>query len=181
MTVAKGLGGGYIPLGATLYSDAIGQVIAKADGAVNTGHTFTGHTLACAAAAAVQEIIIRDRLVKQVRSQGEKLRELVKQHLAHLEAVGDIRGRGYFLGVELVSNRDSKQAFDPALKLTEVIRRRTLEAGLICYPVSGTIDGVSGDVVIIAPPYNASSGELEEIADKLANGLRLALAEIQAA
>ena len=88
---------------------------------------------------------------------------------------------GYFLGVELVSDRDTKQAFNPALRLTEVIRHRTLEAGLICYPVSGTIDGVNGDVVIIAPPYNASSGELEEIAEKLAGGLQLALADIKAA
>lgn len=181
MMVAKGLGGGYIPLGATLYSDAIGQVIAEADGPVNSGHTFTGHTLACAAAVAIQEIIIRDTLIERVRSHGEQLRELVADHTGHFDAVGDIRGRGYFLGVELVSDRDTKQAFDPALRLTEVIRHRTLEAGLICYPVSGTIDGVNGDVIIIAPPYNASSGELEEIAVKLARGLQLALADINAA
>jgi len=181
MMVAKGLGGGYIPLGATLYSDAIGRLIAEADGPVNSGHTFTGHTLACAAAAAIQEIIVRDQLIERVRAQGKDLRQLVADHVGHLDAVGDIRGRGYFLGVELVSDRDRKQAFDPALELTEVVRRRTLEAGLICYPVSGTIDGVSGDVVIIAPPYNASSGELEEIAEKLALGLQLALADIKAA
>lgn len=181
MTIAKGLGGGYVPIGAVLYSETIGRAITEADGAVNSGHTFTGHTLACAAATAVQEIIIRDDLIQHVKSQGESLLASLGERLGNLEAVGDIRGRGHFAGVELVADREQKRAFDPALKLTEVIRRRTLESGLICYPVSGTIDGVNGDVVIIAPPYNATLGELEEITDKLATGLQLALSEINAA
>ena len=154
---------------------------ADADGAVNSGHTFSGHTLACAAATAVQEIVIRDRLVEQVNVQGETLLALLGESLDHLDAVGDIRGRGYFVGVELVADRERKRAFDPALQLTEVIRRRTLEKGLICYPVSGTIDGVSGDAVIIAPPFNATTSELEEIIDKLAEGLQLALTDVNAA
>jgi adenosylmethionine-8-amino-7-oxononanoate aminotransferase len=181
MTSAKSLGGGYVPLGAVLYSNKIGELITSVDGAPNTGHTFTGHTLGCAAAAMVQEIVQRDGLVDRVRSQGETLLSTVRQLIGDFDAVGDIRGRGHFIGIEFVSDRATRQAFDPALQLTEKFRARTLEAGLICYPVSGTIDGSSGDVVIIAPPYNASRTELEEIVDKLATGVALALADINAA
>ena len=181
MTIAKGLGGGYVPLGASLYSDAVAAEIIAADGGLNSGHTFTGHTLACAAASAVQEIVLRDALVARVHARGASFLADIKQGVGDLAAVGDIRGRGYFVGIELVADRDSKRAFDPALQLTEVVRHRTLEAGLICYPVSGTIDGESGDVVILAPPYNASDAELDEIADKLSQGVRLALQDINAA
>lgn len=180
MTIAKGLGGGYVPLGAVLYAQQIGESILAADGALNTGHTFTGHTLACAAACAVQEIMLRDRLVEHVQARGARLLIELRSRLAHIEAVGDVRGRGYFIGVELVADRDSRRPFDASLQLTEVVRARTLQLGLICYPVGGTIDGVSGDVVIIAPPYNASDAELEEIADKLERGLQLALQDIAA-
>lgn len=180
MTVAKGLGGGYVPLGAVLYSQKIAEPIVAADGGVNTGHTFTGHTLACAAAAKVQDIVARDKLLERVQQQGPRLLSDLTDAIGSLEAVGDIRGRGHLLGIELVADRSSKEPFAPALQLTEVIRARTLEAGLICYPVSGTLDGVSGDVVIIAPPYNATAAELDEIIDKLSSGLRRALTDIKA-
>lgn len=181
MTIAKGLGGGYIPLGAVAYSQQIADTIIASDGAINTGHTFTGHTLACAAAAAVQDIVVRDQLVQRVKTQSAALRERLLNSVGHIDAVGDIRVRGYFAGVELVADRDSRHPFDADLTLTEIVRARTLQEGLICYPVSGTIDGVNGDVVIIAPPYNASDAELDEIADKLGRGLQLALADIGAA
>lgn len=181
MTIAKGLGGGFIPLGAVAYSRRLGDAIIAADGAPNTGHTFTGHTLGCAAAAAVQEIVLRDRLVARVKTQSAQFRERIETSVGHLDAVGDIRVRGYFAGIELVADRDSKKAFDPQLKLTDTVRARTLQQGLICYPVSGTIDGAHGDVVILAPPYNASDAELDEIVAKLASGLQLALADIKAA
>jgi adenosylmethionine-8-amino-7-oxononanoate aminotransferase len=181
MIVAKGLGGGYVPIGAVLYSDEIGGRINSSDGCPNTGHTFTGHTLACTAAATVQEIVQRDKLVERVRVQGIALLSDLHQAIGGIEAVGDIRGRGHFIGVELVSDRGTRQPFDPSLNLTEILRARTLEAGLICYPVSGTVDGVCGDVAIIAPPYNASASELDEIVDKFARSLVLALADIHAA
>lgn len=178
MTIAKGLGGGYVPLGAVMYAQQIGDAIAAVDGVPNTGHTFTGHTLACAAACAVQEIVVRDKLLERVRTQGARFLAGLTARLEHIEAVGDLRGRGYFVGVELVADRDSRQPFDPALQLTEIIRARTLQEGLICYPVSGTVDGVHGDVAILAPPYNSSDAELDEITDKFARGLQLALADI---
>jgi adenosylmethionine-8-amino-7-oxononanoate aminotransferase len=181
MTVAKGVGGGYIPLGAVMSAQQIGDTIIAADGAVNTGHTFTGHTLACAAAAAVQDIVVRDGLVERVQRKSGELQQRLNDGVGDLVAVGDIRVRGFFAGIELVADRDNRRPFDPALNLTEIVRARTLQEGLICYPVSGTVDGVHGDVVILAPPYNASDSELDEITDKLSRGLRLALADINAA
>jgi adenosylmethionine-8-amino-7-oxononanoate aminotransferase len=123
----------------------------------------------------------RDGLVDRVRSQGEILLSDVREAVGKFDAVGDIRGRGHFIGIEFVSDRATKKAFDPALQLTEKFRARTLEAGMICYPVSGTIDGVGGDVAIIAPPYIASRPELDEIIDKLVTGVSNALADINAA
>jgi len=180
MTIAKGLGGGFVPLGATLYSDKIAGPIFETDGGPNTGHTFTGHTLACAAAAKVQEIVRRDRLVDHVRDQGKILLSRLRESVGDIDAVGDIRGRGHFFGVELVANRDTKQPFDAELNLTDVLRFRTLEAGLILYLVNGTIDGVVGDVAIVSPPYIAGETEIDEIMDKFATSLRLALSDIGA-
>jgi adenosylmethionine-8-amino-7-oxononanoate aminotransferase len=180
MTVAKGLGGGYIPLGAVLYSDEIGDAMAAADGGPNSGHTFSGHTLACAAAARVQEVIVRDQLLDRVKSGGRKLMTDLWATIGDIEAVGDIRGRGYFIGVELVADRHTKEPFDPALQLADRLRARTLEAGLICYPVSGTVDGVRGDVAILAPPYIASDMELEAIVGMFATGLTRSLGDIGA-
>jgi adenosylmethionine-8-amino-7-oxononanoate aminotransferase len=179
MTCAKALGGGYVPLGAVLYSESVGDPITREDGAPNTGHTFSGHTLACAAAAKVQEIVQRDKLLEHVRVQGDVLLAGIIDAVSDIDAVGDVRGRGYFVGVELVSDKETKKPFDPSLRLTEVIRTNTLDAGLICYPVSGTVDGVNGDVVVIAPPYIANPAEIDEIVDKFSVGLRRSLVEIQ--
>ena len=180
MTSAKSLGGGYVPLGAILYSEKVAGPIIATDSAPNTGHTFTGHTLACAAAAKVQEIVRRDNLLDSVKTQGALLLTKLRQAIGGIEAVGDIRGRGYFVGVELVADRRTKQPFDPSLQLAETLKKQTMDAGLICYPVSGTIDGVRGDVVIIAPPYIAGESEIDEIVDKFAGSLPRALADIGA-
>jgi len=180
MTSAKSLGGGYVPLGATLYSEKVAGPIIANDSAPNTGHTFTGHTLACAAAAKVQEIVRRDNLLERVNTQGELLLTRLRQAIGDIEAVGDIRGRGHFVGVELVADRPTKRPFDPSLQLADTLKKQTLDAGLICYPVSGTIDGVHGDVAIIAPPYIAGESEIDEIVDKFADSLPRALADIGA-
>ena len=179
--IGKGLGGGYVPIGAVLYTDAVQRPIFERSGGINTGHTFTGHTLACAAAAKVQEVVIRDDLTTRVNERGSQLIAALKESTGHLEAVGDIRGRGYFIGIECVADKSTGKPFEPHLNLAERIRERTLEAGLICYPVNGTIDGRHGDVAIISPPYNASNGELDELLSKFRAGLTRALADIGAA
>ena len=178
MAMAKGLGGGYVPLGATIFSDRLGEPILAKSGGPNTGHTFTGHTLACAAATAVQEIMIRDHLVERVRIDGQLFQDRLRERLGDLEAVGDIRGRGFFVGIELVKDRNTKQPFDPDLALYNRIRLQMMEDGLICYPVGGTLDGEQGDVAILAPPYIATENELQEIIDKFDRGLRRVLDDI---
>jgi adenosylmethionine-8-amino-7-oxononanoate aminotransferase len=181
MAVAKGLAGGYVPLGATLYHDRVATVLEERVGGPMTGHTFTGHTLACAAGVAVQRVVIRDRLVERVAEDGPGLMAGLKERLDDLDALGDVRGRGFFIGLEFVADRASKRPFASTLGLHQRIRSRSLDNGLICYPMGGNVDGVAGDTVIIAPPYNATSAELDEIVDKLELSIRQALAELTAA
>ena len=175
MSVAKGLAAGYLPLGAAIYSQKVSDVIAKAYGGPMTGHTFTGHTACCAAGVAVQKIIQRDKLVERVKAYEPKLKKMIAEATQGIEAVGDIRGRGYFIGTELVSNRETKKPFDGSLKLYMHIRQQALENGLICYPVGGNVDGINGDVVILAPPYNSTDAELEEMVSKMATSIRQVL------
>lgn len=172
MSVAKGLAAGYLPLGAAIYSDKVSNVIMSVHGAPMTGHTFTGHTACCAAAVAVQKIVAREKLVERVAKNESKIKDMLKTALASVEAVGDIRGRGHFIATELVKDRASKKPFDATHKLYMKIRQQALANGLICYPVGGNVDGINGDVVILAPPYNATDAELTEIVDKTAKSIK---------
>ena len=181
MPVAKGLGGGYVPLGATLYHRRIADVLEAVSGGPMTGHTFTGHTLACAAGLAVQRIVERDGLVERVRRDGPALQHHCVTRWAQSmpsRLGGRLRGRGFFVGVEFVADRATNEPFDPALALHLRIRRQSLDHGLICYPMGGNVDGTRGDTVIIAPPYNASADDLDEIVERFADSVQAALAEI---
>jgi adenosylmethionine-8-amino-7-oxononanoate aminotransferase len=177
MSVAKGLAAGYLPLGAAIYSSKVAEAIHGTYGAPSTGHTFTGHTACCAAGVAVQKIITRERLVERVRDKEGSLKAMLGEALRGVDAVGNIRGRGYFIAIELVADRKTKAPFDAGHRLFMRIRQRGLENGLICYPVGGNVDGINGDVVILAPPYNASDLELDEIVSKTARSVRQVLAE----
>lgn len=179
MPISKSLGGGYIPLGAAVYGHKVRDAITTAYGGPMTGHTFTGHTAACAAGVAVQKIIKRDRLLERVRSNSPRFFHLVRNSLNGVEAVGDVRGRGYFLGVELVADRATKVPFPAEKKLFLKVRKRAFENGLICYPSGGNVDGFSGDTIILAPRYNSPDSELEEIADKLGMSVRQALSDVR--
>jgi adenosylmethionine-8-amino-7-oxononanoate aminotransferase len=171
MAVAKGLAGGYLPLGVAVYNERIAGPILARHGAPLTGHTFTGHTAACAAGVAVQTIVARERLVEKVATDGVYLMDRLREALGQRDYVGDLRGRGFFLGIELVADRERKEPFDPALQLFAKLRDRSFANGLICYPTGGNIDGVRGDQIILAPPYNATRAELDEIVEKLARSL----------
>ena len=171
MSVAKGLAGGYLPLGAAIFSERLWEPLAARYGGLMTGHTFSGHTAACAAGVAVQGLIERDGLLDKVRRDGVYLMDLLRQALAERPYVGDIRGRGFFIGIELVADRVSREPYDPSLQLFARVRDRSFANGLICYPSGGNVDGVKGDHIIIAPPYNAARAELDEIADKLQRSL----------
>ena len=176
MSVAKGLAAGYLPLGAAIYTDRVAEPIMRVHGAPMTGHTFTGHTACCAAGVAVQKIVAREGLVAKVRANESKLKKIIAEALAGVEAVGDIRGRGHFIATELVADRKTRNPFDGALKLFMDVRQQALANGLICYPVGGNVDGVNGDVVILAPPYNSTDAELTEMVDKMATSIKQVLA-----
>ena len=175
MCIAKGLAGGYIPLGATLVTAPVAAPIHSEHGAFMTGHTFTGHTAACAAGLAVQHIVERDRLIDRVRTVGATFQETIRRSLSRFDEVGDVRGRGFFIGIELVRDRRTRVPFPPERYLSFDVGARAFADGLICYPCSGNVDGTAGDTIIVAPPYNASDGELEEIVTKLARAVDGAL------
>jgi adenosylmethionine-8-amino-7-oxononanoate aminotransferase len=175
MAIAKGLAGGYVPLGATLCTAPVSAPILSAHGAFMTGHTFTGHTAACAAGLAVQQIIERDRLLERVHIAGGAFQAAVRDALSKFDEIGDVRGRGFFVGVEIVRDRKTRDPFPSERAMSFDIGRRAFQAGLICYPCSGNVDGSAGDTIILAPPYNANDAELEEIVTKLASAVDSAL------
>lgn len=171
MAVAKGLAGGYLPLGVAVYHERLAGPLYERHGGPLTGHTFTGHTAACAAGVAVQRIVERDGLVEKCARDGEYLSAALKERLGERAYVGDIRGRGLFIGIELVADRERKEPFDPSLRLFARVRDQAFANGLICYPTGGNVDGVRGDQIILSPPFIATRAELDEIVDKLANSL----------
>ena len=177
MAVAKGLAGGYLPLGATVYSSAIAAVLEAADGGPLTGHTFSGHTAACAAGVAVQTIIGRDGLLERVRTAGTEFQRTLRAALARYDAVGDVRGRGFLVGVELVADRATRAPFAAERALAETIGQCAFEDGLICYATGGNVDGIDGDTILLAPPYIASDAELEEITARFVQAVGRGLAQ----
>ncbi|OZI36478.1 aspartate aminotransferase family protein [Bordetella genomosp. 1] len=176
ITIAKGLGGGYQPIGAVMAQARIVDAMQRGSGFFQHGHTYLGHATACAASLAVQEVIHRDGLLERVRTQGAGLRERLAARLGEHAHVGDIRGRGLFLGVELVADRASRAVFDPALTLHARIKREAMARGLMVYPMGGTIDGRQGDHVLIAPPFIISDDELDQLTDRLAGAIDAAIA-----
>jgi adenosylmethionine-8-amino-7-oxononanoate aminotransferase len=179
MTVAKGLGGGYQAIGAVMVQQHVFDVFAQGSGQFKHGHTYVGHPVACAAALAVQQIVWRDGLVAAAHVQGLALRQRLVDVFGAHPNVGDIRGRGLFLAIEMVQDRVSKQAFDPALALNARIRNEAMQRGLMVYAMGGTIDGVHGDHVLLAPPFNVQNHELDMIVERLSDAVAAALEGLQ--
>jgi len=178
MAIAKGLGGGYQPIGAVMVGARVIDAIAAGSGLFQHGHTYIGHPVACSAALAVQKVLERDALVQRCARQGDRLRACLEQTFGPHPHVGDVRGRGLFVALELVRDRASKDPFDPAAKLHAKVKRAALDAGLMCYPMGGTIDGVQGDHVLVAPPFIVTDAELDQIVVRLARALDVAVAQV---
>lgn len=175
LAIAKGLGAGYQPIGATLCSSEIYDVIAAGSGFFQHGHTYQAHPTACAGSLAVLQTMESEGLIDRVNAVGGKLKaELVSQFGQHAN-IGDIRGRGLFLGLEVVSDRETKDPFDPSLQINKKIKKNAFEAGLMCYPMGGTIDGRRGDHVLLAPPFIMEDQHIDEIVGKLSGALEAAL------
>lgn len=177
MTIAKGLGGGYQPIGAVLAQQKIVDAMSSGSGFFQHGHTYLGHAVACAAALAVQQVIERDGVLQKVKRDASVLQALLADKFKSHPHVGDIRGRGFFWGIELVQDRASKAPFDPARRLHAKVKAAAFARGLLVYPMGGTVDGRYGDHILLAPPFIASQDELAQIVSRLAEALDAALAQ----
>lgn len=173
--VAKGLGAGYQPLGAMMCSGDIYAAVESGSGFFQHGHTYMGHPTATAAGLAVVSAILNRNLLPRVQEIGATLRGALDERFGQHPNIGDIRGRGLFLGLELVADRTTKAPFDPSRKLAARIKAAAFDAGLICYPMSGTIDGRLGDHVLLAPPFILSEAQVGELTDKLSGAIDVAL------
>jgi adenosylmethionine-8-amino-7-oxononanoate aminotransferase len=175
VAIAKGLGGGYAPIGALLLHDKIFKALAEGSGAFQHSHTYTGHPLACAAALAVQRIMRRDDLLANARIQGVHFARRLHERFGNHPFVGDVRGRGLFYGVELVADRGTKEPFDPVRKLHATIKREAMARGLMVYPMGGTADGTRGDHVLMAPPFIVDNGAIDTIVERLGDAIDAAV------
>ena len=177
MTIAKGLGGGYQPIGAVLAQGQLVEAMSAGSGFFQHGHTYLGHAVACAAALAVQQVIERDGLLQKVQRGAHVLQALLAEKFANHPQVGEVRGRGYFWGVELVAERAGKTPFDPARRLHARVKSEAFARGLLVYPMGGTVDGRYGDHILLAPPFIVTDDELALIVERLAQAVDAAIAQ----
>jgi hypothetical protein len=176
IAIAKGLGGGFAPIGALLMHERVFEAIARGSGAFQHSHTYMGHPLACAAALAVQQVIRRDDLLDNVCRQGAYLARRLNERFGNHPFVGDVRGRGLFQGLELVADRDTKTAFDPKLRLHARVKHEAMARGLMVYPTGGNVDGVAGDNVLLAPPFIVDGAVVDAIVERLGDAVDAATA-----
>ena len=167
LCIAKGLGAGYQPIGAMLCSKRIYDTIGTGSGFFQHGHTYLGHPVACAAALAVVRAILDRNLLNAVRERSEQIFDALTDRFGQHPHIGDIRGRGMFIGLEVVQDRETKTPFDPARKIAAHMKQDAFDAGLICYPMSGTRDGKHGDHMMLAPPFIYTEAHVEELVSKL--------------
>jgi len=167
--IAKGLGAGYQPVGAMMCTSSIYEAIENNSGFFQHGHTYLGHSVACAAALAVLGRLSDDDVLSNVTPTGDRIRQSLESRLGQHAHVGDIRGRGLFIGVELVADRETKQPFDPSRKINAKIKADAFQRGLICYPMGGTVDGKIGDHVLLAPPFILNDSHCDELVTKFSD------------
>ena len=175
LVIAKGLGGGYQPIGAMIVSQSIYRTILNGSGSFQHGHTYIGHVLACAAALEVQKTIEEENLLENVTTRGEQLRSRLEDVLGNHPNVGNIRGRGLLVGVEIVADRATKTPFDPEMKIYTRVKSEAMKRGLMVYPMGGTVDGKRGDHILLAPPFICTSVDIDQIVLLLASTLSAVL------
>jgi adenosylmethionine-8-amino-7-oxononanoate aminotransferase len=167
IAIAKGLGAGYQPIGAMIAHDRIYDAVVGGSGFFQHGHTYLGHPIACAAALEVQKTIAEENLLANVLAMGERLNDRLRAALADHPNVGDVRGRGLFRGIELVANRTSKEPLDPSKRTHARIKAEAMRRGLLVYPMGGTLDGVRGDHILLAPPFTCTESDIDLIVERL--------------
>ncbi|TWI66244.1 hypothetical protein IP91_02056 [Pseudoduganella lurida] len=179
VALGKGLAAGYQPVGAVLARDHVVERVRNGSGVFQHGHTYNAHPVAAAAALAVQKVIRRDCLLGAVTVRGATFRRMLRDAFGAHRNVGDIRGRGLFVGLELVQDRDTKRPFDPDLKLHAAVKEQAMACGLMVYPMGGTIDGRRGDHILLAPPFIATEADLAEVVTRLSDAVARALVAVR--
>ncbi|MEM1376022.1 MAG: aspartate aminotransferase family protein [Pseudomonadota bacterium] len=167
IAIAKGLGAGAQPIGALMVSDRIYDAVENGTGFFQHGHTYLGHPMACAVGNAVLDRLIDDGVLERVTPMGQKLRDALSARFGNHPHVGNIRGRGLFIGLEIVKDRGTKQPFASSLGIATKIKKRAMAERLMCYPMSGTIDGQAGDHILLAPPFIIEDAHIAMIVDRL--------------
>jgi len=175
ITLAKGLGGGYQPIGAVMVREELAREIEEGSGAFVHGHTYVGHATACAAGLAVQKVFEEDQLVEQVARNGDVLAAKLQEAFGDHPHVGDLRGRGFFRGIEIVQNRETNDPFAGELAIAVKLKKAAMDEGLICYPMGGTVDGKNGDHVLLAPPFIYTHAHMDEMVEKLRKAIDLVI------
>lgn len=180
LVVAKGLAAGYAPIGAVVTSESVHKTIANGTGAFRGGFTHSGHTLSCTAALAVQRIVRERGLIANVAQQGARLSTLLLDRFGNHRHVGEVRGRGLLQSIELVADRDSKAPFERTQGIAPAIAREAVKLGLIVNAAQGTVDGVRGDHVLLAPPFIIDSDELATMVERLGDAVDRAVTPLAA-
>jgi adenosylmethionine-8-amino-7-oxononanoate aminotransferase len=175
ITLAKGIVGGYQALGATLVSSKVYKAIKDGSGIFSHGHTYIGHATACAAGVAVLEEIEKNNLLKNVQKMGKFLKDILKDRFKSHPFIGDIRGKGLFVTVELVKDKETKECFDSKYKLHAQIKQIAKENGLLCYAMGGTNFGKEGDHILLAPPFIINEKQIIELINKLESSIEVSL------
>ncbi len=167
LAIAKCLGGGYQPIGAMLCNDRVFEPIVKGSGAFAHGQTYIGHVAGCAAALAVQRAVRRRALLDHVRELAPAFEAMLRGRFGSHPHVGDIRGRGFFWGIEFVADRASKEPFDLKQRVNANLKANAMKAGLMVNAYGGCVEGVRGDHLLLAPPFIMQERQIAEIGDKL--------------
>ncbi len=164
IAMAKGLGGGYAPLGATIVSQKIFDAFLNGSGAFVHGLTFNGHPVGCVAALATLEYIEKNDLIKKSMDRGSYFLNRLSS-LTDSRIVGDVRGKGLLLGIEFVQDKRTKAPFAKDKNVAKAVARLALKKRLRVQPGTGSVDGVLGDFILIAPPFIISEPEIDRIVD----------------
>jgi adenosylmethionine-8-amino-7-oxononanoate aminotransferase len=178
IVLGKGLSAGYIPLGAVMASSEVARAFEQGSGVFEHGFTYSGHPLACAAGLAVQQYVVKHDLIQRVAAKEKQFFDIMNS-LRKFPVVGDIRGKGFLAGVELVANQKTKDPFPTGLRVSQVVAKEAVKAGLLIYPSSGSIDGTLGDHFMVAPAFNIQDEELEELSKRLEAALTAASRQLK--
>lgn len=173
-TIGKGLAGGYQPIAAVLMSEKVVRALSDGSGQFIHGQTFQGMPIQASAALEVQRIVREEKILENVKAQGTHMEERLKLLLGNHPYVGDIRGKGLFWGIEFVRDKNTKEPFDPKLGVAQRVLDLAISPpyNMTVYPGSGTVDGVSGDHIILAPSYLVTKEDVDHITNVVSDVIK---------